>query len=192
VAATLLHCKVVGVEGTREEAIVVLYFANEAHYKIVNGRHKDIEWALTTEFNRPCKVRLLSPGQALPGASAPPSWEAGTRSTSAAPTIAPQQSAHLERGHISPPDRAPQGSLLPPTPSSQGESEVPNDLLQDGRLAYDTDAVQSPSLARTDIVSENTSIVSSQETIEQKARRDPIVQEVVKTFAARIVSIQPK
>jgi|GEM_PF-160542 len=192
VAATLLHCKVVGVEGTREEAIVVLYFANEAHYKIVNGRHKDIEWALTTEFNRPCKVRLLSPGQALPGASARPSWEADTRSRSAAPAIALQQSAHLERGHISPPDRAPQGSLLPPTPSSQGESEVPNGLVQDGRLSYDTDAVQSPSLARTDIVSENTSIVSSQETIEQKARRDPIVQEVVKTFAARIVSIQPK
>ena len=185
VAATLLHCKVVGVEGTREEAIVVLHIAKEAHYKIVNGRYKDVEWALTMEFSQPCKVRLLPPGQALPGASAPLSWEASTNSASAAPVIAPQPSAHLERGR-------PQGSPLPPAPSSQGESEVPNGLVQDGRLAYDTDAVQSPSLARTDIVSENTSIVSSQETIEQKARRDPIVQEVMKTFAARIVSIQPK
>jgi DNA polymerase-3 subunit gamma/tau len=186
-AAMLKYYNIVGVEDMAGQSVIVIQAQKQGHYNYVheNDRSKDIEWALTTEFNRQCKVRLLSPGQALPGASAPPSWEAGTRSRSAAPAVAPQQSAHLERGR-------PQGSPLPPAPSSQGESAVPNGLVQDGRLSYDTDAVQSRSLARTDIVSENTSIVSSQETIEQKARRDPIVQEVMKTFAARIVSIQPK
>ncbi len=182
-AAMLKFYDIIGVEDLSGQSVIIIQAQKQGHYNYVheNDRSKDIEWALTTEFNRPCKVRLLSPGQALPGASAPPSWEAGTRSTSAAPAIAPQQSAHLERP-----------ASISPAPSDQVESEMPAGHVQDGRLSYDTDAVQSPSLARTDIVSENTSIVSSQETIEQKARRDPIVQEVMKTFAARIVSIQPK
>ena len=181
----LKYYDIVGIEDMAGQSVIFIQAQKQGHYNYVheNDRSKDIEWALTTEFSRQCKVRLLPPGKALPGA--PPSWEASTHSASAAPVIAPQQSAHLERGGS-------QGSPLSPGPSSQGESEVPNGLVQDGRFSYDTDAVQSPSLARTDIVSENTSIVSSQETIEQKARRDPIVQEVMKTFAARIVSIQPK
>jgi len=193
-AAMLKYYDIVGVEDMAGQSVVAIQAQKQGHYNYVheNDRSKDIEWALATEFSRQCKVRLLPPGQALPGASAPPSWEASSHSASAAPVIAPQQSAHLERGRTCPPDRIPQESPLPPAPSSQGEAEVPNGLVQDGRFSYDTDAVQSPSLARTDIVSENTSIVSSQETIEQKARRDPIVQEVIKTFAARIVSIQPK
>ena len=186
-AAMLKYYDIVGVEDMAGQSVVAIQAQKQGHYNYVheNDRYKDIEWALTTEFSRQCKVRLLPPGQALPGASVPPSWEASTHSASAAPVIAPQQSAHLER-------RRSQGSPLPPAPSSQVESEVLAGLVQDARFSYDTDAVQSPSLARTDIVSENTSIVSSQETIEQKARRDPIVQEVMKTFAARIVSIQPK
>ncbi len=47
-------------------------------------------------------------------------------------------------------------------------------------------------LAKAENVSENTTVVSPQETIEQKARRDPVVQEVMKLFAARIVHVQPK
>ena len=48
-----------------------------------------------------------------------------------------------------------------------------------------------PSLARKDVVRENKEEVS-QETLEQKVRRDPVVQEIMRTFTARIVDIHPK
>ncbi len=60
-AATLTYCRIVAVEGTDEEPIVVLHLASEAHYKIVNDRSKDIEWALTVEFGQNCRVRLVPP-----------------------------------------------------------------------------------------------------------------------------------
>jgi hypothetical protein len=41
-------------------------------------------------------------------------------------------------------------------------------------------------------VKENINVVQPQETIEQKVRRDPVVQEVIKTFTARIVDVRPK
>lgn len=62
VAATLTHCKVIAVEGTDKEPVVVLHLASEAHYKIVNDRSKDVEWALTTEFGQNFRIRLLPPG----------------------------------------------------------------------------------------------------------------------------------
>ncbi len=42
------------------------------------------------------------------------------------------------------------------------------------------------------IVRENTNVASHGDTIEQKASRDPVVQEVVKTFSARIVEVHLK
>jgi hypothetical protein len=83
-----------------------------------------------------------------------------------------QPSAHLER------------------PASSIDAEGPKARVQDGHLAYDASVVES--LARTSIVSENKTTASPQETIEQKAMRDPIVQEVMKTFGAKIVNVQPK
>jgi hypothetical protein len=65
-AATLTHGRVVAVEGTDEEPIVVLHFASEAHYKIVNDRSQDVEWALAVEFDKKCRVRLLSPTVSTP------------------------------------------------------------------------------------------------------------------------------
>ncbi len=62
VAATLTQCKVIAVEGTDKEPVVVLHLASEAHYKIVNDRSKDVEWALTMEFGQNCRIHLLPPG----------------------------------------------------------------------------------------------------------------------------------
>jgi len=60
-AATLAHSHVIAIEGTSEEAVVVLHFEKEAHYKIVSNRLKDVEWALGVEFGQKCRVRLLPP-----------------------------------------------------------------------------------------------------------------------------------
>jgi len=77
-AAFLGHYKVLAIEGTPEQPIVVIQAAKQAYYEYVktNDRYKDLEWALEMEFSLPCQVRLIPPGQ---------------------PLIAPQQSAHLER-----------------------------------------------------------------------------------------------
>ncbi len=64
-AATLTRCRIVAIEGTDKEPVVVLHLASEAHYKIVNDRSKDVEWALSTEFGQNCRISLLAPGSQL-------------------------------------------------------------------------------------------------------------------------------
>jgi len=179
-AATLTHCKIVAIEGTDEDPIVVLHLASEAHYKIVNDRSKDIEWALTTEFGQNCRVRLLPPGQPLPGAS---SRETSHRPARANSTIAPLQAARLERPGSTPPEE-----------SKRVEQEAPVQQVQREHVSYagSTGPAQSPPLATMSEVSQNITGTSFQETIEQKARRDPVVQEVVRTFMARIRDVRPK
>jgi len=46
-------------------------------------------------------------------------------------------------------------------------------------------------LARKKVIRENKQ-ETVHESLEQKARRDPVVQEVIRTFTARIVDIHPK
>jgi hypothetical protein len=58
--------------------------------------------------------------------------------------------------------------------------------------SHEPGSSDAASLARTDIVKENTTVVQPQDTIEQKVRRDPVVQEVMKTFSAKIVQIRPQ
>ena len=171
-AATLTHCRIIAIEGTDEEPIIVLHLASEAHYKIVNDRSKDIEWALTVEFGQNCRVRLLPPGQPLPGAS---SREASQRPARANSTVALQQAARVERS----------ASALP---------EQPERVEQGEQVSYSgsTGPAHSPPLATLSEVSENITGTSFQETIEQKALHDPVVQEVMKTFMARIRDVRQK
>lgn len=177
-AAMLKYYDVVAVEG--EQVVVVVQAQKQGHYNYLNeqDRAKDVEWALTMEFGQKCSVRLVPPGQVLPAAPTNPFWEASTHSASAASAIAPQQSAHLERSPSS-------------VPSQEVEQGTPTQRVQEARLSY-ADSPSVAPLARTEIVSENTTRVTPQETLEQQAHRDPIVQEVIKTFAARIVDVQPK
>jgi len=179
-AATLTHCRIIAIEGTDEEPIIVLHLASEAHYKIVNDRSKDIEWALTMEFGQNCRVRLLPPGQPLPGASY---REASHRPARANSTIALQQAARVERPASTPPER-----------SERVEQEAQVQQVQGEQVSYggSTGPAHSPPLATMSEVSENITRTSFQETIEQKARQDPVVQEVVRTFMARIRDVRPK
>ena len=176
-AAMLRLCTILDVEGTAEHPVVVIQSEKQAHYKYVKEeeRYKILEWALTIEFGLECRVRLIPPGQPVPQ----PVSDSVSYSTSAVPAVAPQQPAFLER---------------PVSPSYLGEeiSDAQNPLSMMSQSFYETSPSGEDSLAKTGSVKENISTEQPRETIEQIVRRDPVVQEVIKTFTARIVDIRPK
>jgi len=51
---------------------------------------------------------------------------------------------------------------------------------------------QSPAVAKKNIVSENISVGLSPEAVREQASSDPVVQEVMRTFSAKIVDIRLK
>ena len=179
-AAYLSYYKIIDIEGTAEQPVVVIQAEKSAHYKYVkeNDRYRDLEWALTMEFGPACKVRLVPAGQSVSPALIP---DSATYSTSAALTIASQQSAH----------RGP--SVLPSYPD-QDTSDVgtPGPLSESNQSSHEASPTDTASLARTGSMKENISVVQPQDSIEQKVRSDPVVQEVMKTFSARIVDVRPK
>ncbi|HLX57488.1 MAG TPA: DNA polymerase III subunit gamma/tau [Ktedonobacteraceae bacterium] len=179
-AAYLAYYKVVGIEGSLEHPVVVIQTEKSAHYKYVRdeNRYKDLEWALEMEFGLPCKVRLLSPDQSPSLAPLP---DAASYSTGAA--VAPERSAYRE-----PSPSAKPSSLLQEEPGNlqPQQNASPLDLYADP-----TGITGAATLARTHMVRENKQVVSK-EVLEQKVRHDPVVQEVMRTFSARIVDIHPK
>jgi DNA polymerase-3 subunit gamma/tau len=164
-AAMLRLFTILDVEGTAERPVVVIQSEKQAHYKYVKEeeRYKILEWALTIEFGLECRVRLIPPGQSVPPHQAP---DPMSYSTSTASASAPQQSAFLER---------------PVSPSylDGDTSTTPNPSSTLNQFLYDTSPSDQDLLAKTGNVKEN-------------ARRDPVVQEVIKTFTAKIVDIRPK
>ncbi|MGZ3622955.1 MAG: hypothetical protein ACXWPG_07620, partial [Ktedonobacteraceae bacterium] len=177
-AAMLRLFTILDVEGTAEQPVVVIQSEKQAHYKYVKEeeRYKILEWALTIEFGLECRVRLIPPGQSVPPHQAPDSM---SYSTSTASAVALQQSAFLER----------------PASSSYLDEDIPTAPKPSSRMnqsLYDTNPFDQDSLAKTGSVKENISAVQSRETIEENIRRDPVVQEVIKTFTAKIVDIRPK
>jgi DNA polymerase-3 subunit gamma/tau len=177
-AAMLRLYQILDVEGSAEQPIVVIQSEKQAHYKYVKeeDRYKILEWALTIEFGLECRVRLVPPGQPL---STVPIPDPVSYSTSVAPAIASQQSAYLER------------PVSPPYPTEDiPDAQKPFSMMS--QALYEASPSDAASLARTGIVKENINVVQPQETIEQKVRRDPVVQEVIKTFTARIVDVRPK
>jgi len=177
-SAHLNYFKIVAIEGAVEQPVVVIQAKTSVHHDYLkeNDRYKDLEWALTIEFGLECRVRLIPPGQSVPP---PPVSDPVSYSTSAAPAVAPQQSAFLER---------------PVSPSylDQEISDAQEPLSKMNQSLYETNPSNEDSLANTSSVKENISVAQPRETIEQHVLRDPVVQEVIKTFTARIVDIRPK
>ena len=171
-------CTILDVEGTAGQPVVVIQSEKQAHYKYVKEeeRYKILEWALTIEFGLECRVRLIPPGQSVapPQISDPMSY-----STSVSSAAAPQQSAFLER-QVSPSYLGEEISNVRKPPSRVNQS------------LYDTNPLDEKPLAKTGSVKENTSAAQSREAIEENVRHDPVVQEVIKTFAAKIVDVRPK
>ncbi|GAC1568132.1 MAG: hypothetical protein NVS3B14_16360 [Ktedonobacteraceae bacterium] len=184
-AANLNRYKIVGIEGSPEHPVVVIQAEKSAHYKFVKdeNRYKDLEWALGMEFSLPCQVRLVPPDQSPSLAPVP---DAASYSTGAA--LAPQPSAYRE----------PQLTAKPPSTAEDDEQPVSQESLEPQHDASSLDlyadlpgTTGAAILARTNMVRENKQVVSK-ESLEQKVRRDPVVQEVMRTFSARIADIQPK
>ncbi len=170
-------CDVLGVEEDGESAVVVIRAAKSSHHKFIReeNRPKEVEWALSMEFGISCKLRVMAPDQP---------YIAGTSQGAASyslGTVAASPSAHRERTQfaLQQPRDGKQATSPPPSPSASA--------LSDSSGAYET-----LSLARPQEVRENKRVALSQEEVQQKARQDPVVQEVVRLFGAKIKNIQPK
>src|SRR6266480_2843056 len=177
-SAHLSYFKIVAIEGTAEQPVVAIQAKTYVHHDYLkeNDRFKDVEWALTIEFGLECRVHLIPPGQSIPP---PQVSDPVSYSTSAAPAVVAQQSAFLER---------------PVSPAYLGEenSDKQKPLSSMNQSSYETSPSDEDSLAKSGGVKENSSAVQTRETIEQHVLRDPVVQEVIKTFTARIADIRPK
>jgi hypothetical protein len=96
--------------------------------------------------------------------------------------VAPKQSAYLE-----PP------IAVPPAQTEQRSTDAQTEKLPISPvIPVRTNEAGVPPVAKNGIVRENTSIVSSREIMQQQVEHDPVVQEVIKTFAARIVDVYSK
>ena len=177
-------CDVLGVETEDEKTIIVLRVAQERHLKFIReGSHpKDAEWALELEFNRPCKLRVLSPDQPYAGGA-----NQGSASYSLG-TVATPPSAYREPGEPEVP--LVQRANQPRPPGPQPSPTQRNSTLAEKPEAYQTSA--NMPLARTQGVRENKKVPLSKEELERKVRQDPVVQQVIQTFGATIGNIHPK
>lgn len=173
-AAYIGMCDVLGVEHDGEAAAVVLKAAKPGHYKFIReeGRPKEVEWALSMEFNTPCKLRLLAPDQPYT-----PSSDAGHISYSRG-AVATPPSAYREPSAVVPVEKAAPVSL-PPT-----QNAAP--------VTGTSGAGETKTLARPQPVRENKRVTLSKGEAQQKAERDPVVQEALRMFGAKIKDIQPK
>jgi hypothetical protein len=187
----------------------------QTHYDI-------IEWALKAELKRDCKVRMLPPGQGGPGVSIPPPPTQSpaingmvSRTTLAPHEPQPHRPAHKEqlapvpenvaagRDTPQPQQVVPQNGVasrdmpqplqvMPPSkeePKAQSDQRGP---VSSAALASDVSS-QSPPLARTTDMRENTNRGDSRLLFAQKkAKNDQVVQEVVRLFKAEVKDIQLK
>lgn len=191
-SALLNYYTVVAVDASVEPVHVVIQARTKVFYDHMQqgDRVKHAEWGLGMEFQCKFRVQLLLPDQTLP----PPPV---SRSATIAPPVAPQQSAHRER----PP--SPPSSPQPPSRQNEPEARQPESkAIMPANQAQavvpsveDKDVGQTAPIVKKGVVRENTTSVStgsSFDSIKQKASSDPVVQEVMKTFTAKIVDIRPK
>nr|HET6904193.1 DNA polymerase III subunit gamma/tau [Ktedonobacteraceae bacterium] len=178
-AAMLNYYTVVGIDGSVEPFLVVIRARTKVFYEHMQqgDRVKYVEWGLGMEFGRKFRVHLLLPEQAVP----PP---LASRSTNVASSAAPQQSAHRER------PASPQQAK-----NAQPEAKATRNEANGHVTDPPVEVNQPLSIVKKNVVRENTTTVSASppfETIKQKASADPVVQEVIRTFTAKIVDIRPK
>ena len=180
-AAMLNYYTVVGIDESVEPFLVVIRAKNKVFYEHMQqgDRVKYVEWGLGMEFGRKFRVQLLLPEQAVP----PPPV---SRAANIAPSAAPQQSAHREHP-----------ASIQQATNAQPEAKVTGNGANGHVNVTDplAEVNQPLSIVKKNILRENTTTVTESlpfETIKQKASADPVVQEVIRTFTAKIVDIRPK
>jgi DNA polymerase III subunit gamma/tau len=186
VGAYVDFCELVGVEVDNGFTLIILRAAQDRHLKFIRDgeRPKAVEWALSTEFNVPCKLRVLAPDQAY----------AGSQSHNSLGVMEPKPSAYREPPR--PAFETPGAKYAETPPQSRSKPEVPAPLpspVQRTSAAPETSGVNKvPPLAILQEVRENKKVVLSQEELQKKATGDPVMQEFVKMFRAKIGDVEPK
>lgn len=199
-SAMLNDYAVVAVEQAMEHVVVVIQAAHVLHYNYLLGSTycEDVEWALSTEFNQQCRLRLSPPGQTPPYGTASALNRQST-SIGGTPPVTPQQSAHRERPATKPSQthQTPRNTVYE-TPQRSAPESVASHLSE-----VPLSEVERP-LARKNIVRENGNTVAltqstqttqpapSLEEIQHKASVDPVVRKVKEMFKAEIKEIRPK
>jgi len=210
IQALLNYYTIVGIEGTRELPMVVLLAGAEFHFKQLQNndeRRKVIEWALKTELQQECRVKLVPPGHIGPSMTIPPPSSDGNSGSSLFSSMLamPRSSAFQERPLAEKP------SSNRSYPASQSEVVMPSSVvpapvqdvqkLASAPPAHPVSAPSSAPLARMHAVRENTtggtmraeeSRVNHQARVEQHAKGDPVVQEALRLFKAEIKEIRSK
>jgi len=188
-AAYLNDYAVVSVEPGDNATIVTIQAAHMVHYQYLHESEycPDVEDALNLEFRQPCKLRLLPPEQALPA----PSSRSVEYQTSSMAASSPDVSSPAHRQRSTPasasPARQAKESETPEPPRSQQQPSAPV-------VASSPDNTPSP-VVKKGVVRENTKSTfaySSPEDVKRKASQDPVVQEVMRTFSAKIVNVEAK
>jgi hypothetical protein len=222
IQALLNDYTILTIEGSQDLPVIVLRAGADFHFKQLQNneeRRKVIEWAMKVELQQECRVKLVPPGHLGSSMAIPPPpkpSDGGVGSALYSSMLAmPRRSAFQERPlseKLSP-------SLSLPTPQAealvrstpilapaQDMQTVAPTLAQDMPLPVSTSARSTPPspslpLARIRTVRENTtggkmhadvSHGNYQARIEQQAKGDPVVQEVVRLFKAEIKEIRPK
>ena len=217
-AALLSYYSVAGVEGTTEEAVVLIEAATEVFFNHLNQgeRVKHVDWGLSMEFQQKCRVRLLHPGEQPP--PSPTSSTPSVPPTPPVPSVPPSSPKSSRRpvNHGNTSDGHGAVSTAPGQPQAQSQSmsvEAPatkqKPVVQGGTNGQQKPTSSSPTpisdgqahqvqavpLARKNVVRENSnrvSVAAAQEMLEEKAKNNPVVQEVMRTFTVTNVQVNPK
>ncbi len=212
VAGMLSDYEILGVEGNSQTAIVLLQAKHDFSHKFVHDqdRYRLVERALTSEFNQPCEVRLIPAGQPISNIPKP------TLITTKLNSSPEEQISSRTPVYEPEPDLPPRA--LPPRPKppkieEEEEEEDPLAALQpdppeqnrsrSAPIAQDLVADRrpdlSPTLARKPDLRDNTGTLKSEialvvkrENLDEKVRQNPVVQEVVRMFSAKIVNVNQK
>lgn len=189
-APMLNYFTVVGIEVAEEETVVLIEAANDTFFKMLSQgeRAKHVDWALSLEFGQPCRVRLLRPGE-----------QPSLQSRASAPAARPKS-----------PDNTGDDQPVPAKPVAQPQPATTEPATQkstaegtNGRMKTPPASAQAAStaeerpvpLARSNVVRENSNTVSAaaaQEMLEQKAKSNPVVQEIMRTFTVKNIQVNPK
>jgi DNA polymerase-3 subunit gamma/tau len=212
VSAFLKGFTIEGIEGTSNLPIVVIKAIAEFHYKALQKDEYSemIQWAMKIELGVECKLRVLSP-------SASASKGKSTATASNMLVATPPTPVRLERPRSAPaaperpaPTSAPQQQVR--SPARKPEQASPVSVVSSSPSPQPGVAPAHPkpgivpesSLARTAVERENSTQTAPapgqpsgtngtrQQRIEQHAKSDPVVQEVIRVFKAEIKSIQLK
>jgi DNA polymerase-3 subunit gamma/tau len=211
--AYLGRYSVVSVENTEEAVIVTIQAPQKLNYDYIlkGGYTADIEWALELEFDLKFHVRLLAPGESMPVAH---SNSANSQTTIQRQPVHRGPSESDAQSSRSPKARNTglevEGKALVPNSSDDRHPAETRAGASPAPTAMEREDV-APPVAKKTIVRENTISESARQSLEQmpvqakaqspepepqvitqKASHDPVVQEVMRTFGAKIVDIRPK